>query len=347
MIRTCLGLILIPLAMTVHTRTVSTTVPSSIASNCSTDVTKAISNWVAKVPDGSTLNFGTNKCYKIDGTLEFTGRNGLVWNGNGSTFQTTQPPTDQRAMFRWIGSSNITMRNLRIDGSYCCGGTLNDSLQHMHGIDLRGSGMNVENVTVSDMAGDGVYFGLGYDGVTGSTGSVIGSTFQWLGRNGVSFVAAHDVTVTGTRVHRAGFDAFDVEPNVGSGPGVQRVTLDGNTITGSYRLYAYSIVMNRPVSDLAFKNTTLTGVPLKIGIVNPGAQAYRPRNVTITGNALDTPTNQPVVEVHNTDVGTITGNTAPMTSGTFATLDNSCGVTVAGNTFPGGSAEVTATNPAC
>jgi hypothetical protein len=305
--------------------------------DCTTDMTQQVLDMIAATGDGGTVSFAAGGCYRIEGTIEFSNRT-LTLEGNGATFQSFNAPADQRAMWRAVNST-VVWRDMTLAGSYCCGGTLDESLQHAHGIDLRGTNGEVANVTVQDMAGDGVYFGLGYDDTTASSGSVHDSTLQWVGRNGVSFVAAHDARVDRTRVHLVGVDSVDVEPNISAGPGVQRVTVDSNTITGGYGLYAYSVVMNRPISDVAFTNNTLTGVGLRVGVVNPGAQPYRPQRLTVTGNASNTATNPPALEIHNTDTGTITGNTVPLTGGTMAAVDDSCGVSVSGNQFPGGSAE--------
>jgi hypothetical protein len=323
--------------------------PPPLATDCSVDVTLQVLNLIAATPNGGTLTFQAGGCYKIEGTLEFSGRSNLTLDGNGATFRSFTVPADQRAMWRVVASSGIVLKNMTLAGSYCCGGTLDESLQHAHAIDLRGTNAEIANVTAQDMAGDGVYFGLGYDGTTASSGSVHDSTLQWVGRNGVSLVAAHDVRVDRTRIHLAGFDSIDIEPNT-TGPGVQRVTMDSNTITGGFRLYAFSIVPQRPVSDIAFTNNTLT-VPLRVGVLSFPS---RPQRVTITGNTSTANANPPAMDIHNTDTATITANTVPitantvpMTSETMAAVDNSCNVNVSGNTFPGGATEAVFTNPAC
>ena len=49
-------------------------VPSSIPTDCSRDVTAALLAWIATVPDGSTLEFTANACYRVDGTLRIRNR---------------------------------------------------------------------------------------------------------------------------------------------------------------------------------------------------------------------------------------------------------------------------------
>jgi hypothetical protein len=97
-------------------------VPPSIAADCSIDVTQPILSWIASVPDNSVVSFGTGACYRIEATLEMTGRNGLTFEGNGSTFRSFNPPQDQRAIWRVIGSTNFVFRNMTVyerRGSRC------------------------------------------------------------------------------------------------------------------------------------------------------------------------------------------------------------------------------------
>jgi len=80
------------------------TVPSTIASDCSADVTAKLASWIASVPDHATLLFGSNACYRIDGTLTLTDRAGLTLDGNGSVFDGSAPSTDgNRAHWRLVG----------------------------------------------------------------------------------------------------------------------------------------------------------------------------------------------------------------------------------------------------
>ena len=51
--------------------------PSSIAHDCSVDVTQPLLSWIASVPDNSTLSFASAGCYRIEGTLEIRGRDEL------------------------------------------------------------------------------------------------------------------------------------------------------------------------------------------------------------------------------------------------------------------------------
>jgi hypothetical protein len=321
-------------------------VPAAVASDCSTDVTAALLSWIGSVPDGTTLLFGAGKCYRIEGTLEIRGRSGLVFDGNGSTFRSTTAPADQRAFWRAIDSRGLVFRNMTIVGSYASGGTFTAGLQHAHGVDLRGTSAQVSAVSISDVAGDCVYFGLGYSAATRSSGGVTASTCRRTGRNGVAVSAGDDIRIEGNRLDAIGLNATDIEPNQGAGWGSRRVVVDSNTI-GRYKLYAYAVVLNAPLSEQSFTRNRIQGQGLRIGLVDPGRTSYRAAGVTIAGNASDTAQWAPAIEATSIDGLSVTGNTVPMSGGTMATVADSCRVSVSGNSYPGGTAQVGITSPSC
>jgi hypothetical protein len=326
-----------------------------VPSGCSTDATSHILSWIASVPDGSALLFAPSACYRIEGTLELTGRE-LTIEGNGATFKSLDPPSDQRAIWRaW--DSTVTFRSMTIVGSYPEGGVHDENLQHAHAIDLRGTQGVVENVAMSDLAGDCVYFGLGSDR---SSGAVRDSSCRRTSRNAVSVVAGDDITVARLITNRIGFIAFDVEPNPGDDNGSSRVVFDSNTI-GSYYLYAWAVIGHAPIADQAFTNNQLVGRTrrnrgrhrgrdrrlhkgLRIGVFT---EAHRPQGLTITGNSSQAAVAPAAMDVHGVDGLTVSGNTVPLTSGTMASVDSSCDVSVSGNSYPGGSGESSITNPSC
>jgi hypothetical protein len=315
-------------------------VPSSIAADCSVDVTSPLLSWIASVPDYSTLSFGTNACYRIEGTLDFSGRHGLDFEGNGSTFRSINAPTDTRAIWRAWQSTGLIFRNMTITGSYPNGGTFTSTLQHAHGIDLRGTGAEIADVAVSNVGGDCVYFGLGSDNSTRSTGSLHNSTCTGTSRNAVSVTAGSNVLVQYVTTSSIGYDVFDVEPNTGTANwGADNITFDSNTIDAPYALSAFSVVPNAPLSALSFTHNTVVGRGLKITTGSTTTAANRPQGVTITGNSSDSAQAPAAMNISSVDGLTITGNTVPLTSGAMASVDSSCSVNVASNSYPGGTSQ--------
>jgi hypothetical protein len=313
-------------------------VPSWVPSGCSTDAAAPIRSWIASVPDHSTLVFDAGACYRVESPLELRGRS-LAIDGHGATFRSFDPPEDQRAVWRaW--DSTVAFRDMTIVGAYADGGVHVEALQHAHAIDLRGTYGAVERVSMSDLAGDCVYFGLGRGR---SSGYVRDSSCRRISRNAVSVTAGDDIRVTRVTTDRIGYVAFDVEPNEGPGNGSARVVFAGNTI-GSYGVKAYTVIGNAPVVDQVFADNRVVGQGLKIGTRDG---PYRPRRVRITGNRSDTPTAPAAMNLQGLDDVAVTGNTVPMLGGSLVQALRSCGVRVAGNAFPGGLRQAAAVGPAC
>jgi chitodextrinase len=311
--------------------------PSTIKADCSVDVTSALLSWLATVPDNSTVSFSANACYRIEGTLLLTYRHGLIFEGNGAIFRSFNPMTSgvwadgQRAVWRVVASTGIVFRNMTIDGAYTHGGVHDPSLQWAHGIDLRGTQADISNVTMTDLAGDCVFFGLNYfDELGRSSGSVKDSTCLRIGRNAVSVTAANDVLVQRVTTDQVGFTTFDVEPDlIGPGDGSNRITFDSNTI-GSYYLYAYAIVQNAANVDQKFTaNRGTSAKGLRIGIVDPASKGFRPQRVTISGNSATSTTQSPAMDASNIDGLTVTNNNLP--TNTLLKCSGVTGLTISGN----------------
>lgn len=118
------------------------TIPANIADDCSQDVTQAIDDWLASVPNGTAANpsvmqFGANKCYRVDGRIgsdsHFTSppsnagnnRSYLILDGNGSkidgsyiTSDTTQITAmySGRAGFNFTKGLGLTFQNFTYIG---------------------------------------------------------------------------------------------------------------------------------------------------------------------------------------------------------------------------------------
>lgn len=259
-----------------HTTTAATVPQTTTAATCQQqpDETTMLEAQVAATPDGGTLTL-QRRCYRIEGTVEVTGRNVTV-DGNGATLESFNPPDDQRAIWRFWDST-ATVENMTIVGSYPNGGTLDEALQHAHAVDLRRSTGSLANLTMKDLAGDCVYFGLG------SSGTLTSSRCVGTSRNAVSVVSASNVAVTDVTTDMIGYDVFDVEPNPGTGVGSDNVTFARN-IVGSYRLSVFSIVPEEPLSGLSF-----TGNTAAVMRVTTADTAYRPQHVTVIDNASAQP----------------------------------------------------------
>jgi hypothetical protein len=311
--------------------------PTGIPHDCSRDVTRALTAWIASVRDGSVVAFANRGCYRIEGTLELRKRSNLDFEGNGAIFRSFDRPSDHRALWRIVDSRDITLHDMTIRGSYTKGGTFTAALQHAHAVDVDGSSVELGGLTMTNVAGDCVYFGRGATkALTLSSGFVHDSVCSRTSRNAIAVVAGENILVQRVTTSAIGYNVFDVEPNLDSGWGSTGVTFDDNTIH-SYARNAYSIVESAPIDNQAFTNNRVVGQGLKIGIGDPANAHYRATNVTITGNVAAVPQAPAAINIVNVDGLTMTRNTVAMTGGPMASVVGSCGLRIAGNRYPGGT----------
>ena len=74
--------------------------PSTIAADCSQDVTKALYDWINTLPQGTPeepteVQFASNACYEINGMMFLRGLTDFVFDGQGSTFMQSQIVNDE------------------------------------------------------------------------------------------------------------------------------------------------------------------------------------------------------------------------------------------------------------
>jgi len=291
-------------------------VPANIASDCSVNVAAQLLSWLATIPNGATANLNGG-CYRVEAVLELRNRN-LTIAGNGATLRSLDPPADQRAMWRFWDST-VTLTGVALDGSYAAGGTYSSAVEHAHAVDLRGTDATLSGLTMTDLGGDCVYFGLGSDR---STGSLRDSSCDRIGRNGVSITAGDRVTVERVKFDHIGFIGVDVEPNVGAGWGSDGVLVTASTF-GQARLRHFSVIANAPIANQAFTGNTITattGDPeITIGLPRTG---FRPQGVTIADNVSTVVQGPPAIDVYDTDRLTVTGNSITVVSGSVLRVTN-------------------------
>ena len=315
-------------------------IPSTIAGNCSADVTQQILAWIASVPDNSILSFTSGGCYRIEGTLELTNRNGLTFEGNGSTFKATTVGDGHRPQWRLVEGSNFVLRNMTIDGGNPQPGTFNANLQWSHGIELMGpAGVDIDHVSMTNVYGDCVYVGQGYYSKSwSSTVHVHDGTCTRSGRMGIAITAGRNVLVERNSISQIGMTAFDVEPN-GTGFGAQNVTFTNNQVRSDD---IFDATGDGPVDTITVSNNTITGVGTHMVVLAP--QGQRRSNITVTGNTSDTgyyAAGGVAMDFVRVDGLTVTNNVMPLSGPNMALADVSeaCNVNISGNSYPGGVIE--------
>jgi hypothetical protein len=320
------------------------TVPPSIASNCSVDVTSALTNFINSVPDNSTITFALNGCYLVQGTLQFSSRNGLTFEGNGASIKATTVADGQRAHWRFLLGSNITFHNMTIVGPNTAGSNPGGPLEWQHGLDLRGvTGATVSAMTIRNVYGDGLYVGLGLDGTTWTTGvNAHDNLIQDTGRNGVSVTAGKNVTLDHNTYTRPGSSGVDIEPN-GLPGGGENVSITNSTFSvgGSASPFVgASTCCGGLVSGITITGNTVHGMSLAAEFL-PG-RGERWSNITFSNNTSDTaghllsnPVGLVVILAENIDGLTISNNYQPAEPNeVFIYASASSNVTQSGNQSP-------------
>ena len=176
--------------------------------------------WLDTVPDGSTVQFGAGRCYGQDGTITLTDRKGLVIDGQGSEFRALTPGEKHRANWRFVGGSDLTVRNMAVRGSNP-DGLYEPAIEKQHGYSLEGvQGIRLSNVKARETWGDGVYLGKRRPSACGDPASstrnvlITRALLERNGRQGVAVVDAEWVTLQDSTVGPVAWANVDIEPDV-------------------------------------------------------------------------------------------------------------------------------------
>jgi Bacterial Ig-like domain len=193
-------------------------VPADIPADCSVAVDDEITAWLASVPDGNTARFAAGGCYGQDGTIGVNGRTDLVIDGQGSDFRTLTPGDEERASWRFVGGTNLTVRNVDVRGANP-GGVYSPGFEWQHGFAVEGvQGMTLTNVSARETWGDGVFLwhgagspACGDDASSARNVAIAGATLERIGRQGVAVVDAENVTVRDSLIGPVALANVDLE----------------------------------------------------------------------------------------------------------------------------------------
>jgi hypothetical protein len=195
-------------------------VPKSLADDCSVPVEGEITNWLATLPDGAKVQFGPRGCYGQDGTITLTNKNGLVINGQGSEFRALTPGDSHRANWRFVGGSDLTVRNMAVRGSNP-DGVYQGGFEWQHGYSVEGvQGMTLSKVKARAVWGDGVYLDKAEptadacaDDSSARDVLITGALLERIGRMGVAVVDAERVTLRDSTIGPVALVNVDLEPD--------------------------------------------------------------------------------------------------------------------------------------
>jgi hypothetical protein len=221
------------------------TPPSSIASDCSSDVSQPLGSWLRGLPSNATVDPPPGACYQVDEGLPLKFPVGLTIDGgtyeNLSVAPSGSGPGTQRGdpVFNVLGGSGLTLENMTIDGVNP-GGYL-AKMAFASGIQLQGTqDATISDITIDATYGDGItldplrngsdHKGSGIVSATDNA-TISDVTIDGAGRMGISFVSVGGTSVPGASVSdvtidNVGLDTFDVESDQGN-EGSQNVTING------------------------------------------------------------------------------------------------------------------------
>jgi hypothetical protein len=328
------------------------TPPQSIPSDCSVGVTSQLSNWLATVPDFSTITFPAGACYRIDETLVIGQRTGLTFEGNGATFRTvtdgTESPSPRtRAHWRMLNATDITIRNLVIAGPNTLG-TASGALEAQHAFEVKGGlRVTISDVEVKEVFGDAVNVTKSFGGKKGDSVPerdseevlVEDSDLERIGRHGISVTSARRVTLRANTLSGASRSAVDLEPTASNTP-VEDVSIESNTFSGYANFMVAGAGACGSFRNITIRDNTATGGGIRIGKMN-----CLPReNLLVEANTVTLPTQgvgTGFLIVVNLSGMTVRNNVAILNkpgpgvflqsgAGTLVVADNSfCGATAA------------------
>jgi len=341
------------------------TVPRTIKSDCSVAVEDKIMAWLATVPDGSTVQFGTGRCYGQDGTITLSGRRDLVIDGGGSEFRALTLGGSHRYNWRFVNGANLTVRNLAVRGSNPQG-KYDPAVEWQHGFSIEGvQGMTLSNVQAREVWGDGIDLWrgaathtCGQDATSARNILISQAKLERIGRQGVAVVDAEHVTVQDSTIGPVAWANVDLETDDNCEL-ARHITVARN----SFGSNGFGVITNPGVAggdpqvgDISVTDNVQTAPTVDTGILTPDpcrapvrilspSGLYR-SSYTFSGNHFLSPNNGLVFRQANNV--SVSSNTVTFTATSGCTglngvrLTDSHTVGITNNSFSGATSVYTA-----
>jgi hypothetical protein len=221
-------------------------VPTSIPADGSRAVENDIMQFLANVPDGSTVRFQPNGVYGQNLTIVVTDRKNLIIDGNGSTFKKLLPTDASRvnnANWRIVGGDGVTIQNMVVYGAFDPPprGTAGQGFPSDHGIWVKGAqNAQIRDVRLFNIAGDF----LACDPDTRQGGDyatappcrnvlVDGLHGEHAGRHGIAATHADGFTVQNSTIVDSQNEGIDLEIDV-AGELMRNIRLLNNEFNGTF-----------------------------------------------------------------------------------------------------------------
>jgi len=222
---------------------------TTMATDCSSDVTKPLQAWLAQLPANSTVDLG-GACYQVDSgiTLDFpkglTIEDGSFKDDNNSGQSTGHGSARGVPVFAVVGGTNVTFENLTFTGVDRAGYWAKEAFQAA--IELQGTiGASLSWLTISKLYGDGINLEPLRGGSDHESGGIVNPaenidisnvTIRGTGRQGITLASVKGATITDVTIANVGMDAFDFESDQ-SGEGAENVVINGCSFSRALNIF--------------------------------------------------------------------------------------------------------------
>lgn len=247
------------------TEKTTTLIPDILPADCSQDVTSELQTWMDNQPDGTTWDF-TNKCYRIDGTLNLNDRNDITLQ-NG-IFRAISEGDSSRKQFELYRSTNITFTGNTVEGVNYDGLSFRADPQDpdregQHNFAVRNGNSHItfDSVTALYPWGDCFMFGAHGNTTPPITDiTVTNSSCESTGRMGLAVNFGERFTISNNYFNDIGWSIIDMEVE-GDGWYVSDVTISDNNFDQHTHSVITGPVPHHPVTDILIENNTMLQQP--------------------------------------------------------------------------------------
>jgi hypothetical protein len=198
---------------------------TSIAADCSTDVSASLGAYLDSLPSGATFTSPSSACYLVNEGLKIIQPLSIVGGTfrNGSTTKTPTGYAGLKPVIKILDTSNVTLTNLLLEGANPTG-AYHAQLDTGAGVKVISSAnVTLTNITTENTFGDGLELvgDLPNHISTPDTGLVVdGFTTVNAGRQGVTLADVYGATMTDIHIvspAASGFAFESDEAGMGSG----------------------------------------------------------------------------------------------------------------------------------
>lgn len=221
--------------------------PSSIAADCSSDVSASLQGWLGSLGQGATVLLGRGSCYRVDEGLTLADPQGLTIYGGTfrDTATTASGKSKGTAVFTVVGGSHVSFEAMHLSGANQ--GGYHARLAFAGGIEIEGTAqVTIRGVTVTDTFGDGITLAPLRGGANHNSGKIVAPatdvtvrdvTVTRAGRQGITLASVSGAQLSDVVVTDPGLDTFDLEADQGD-EGARDVTIDGCAASGGVLFFA-------------------------------------------------------------------------------------------------------------